>query len=336
MVRANALVERNGEIVLDGGGAVQVAGTVEAIGGAINVSADSSLNVGSTVCCVPTQVTAGTQTIEAGSITVGGGASVTTTSGSQTVTTPGTLLVRGGVLSGGVGLFHNGSGEQRISAGNLELRGGTGTNTGAFINSNAGGDQVVTVTGALTITGGASGTGNRAGLVSTGAQTINGNPDIVLTGGSGGGSGNASNNVFIQATGPDTKPQTINARSIRLNAGTGTDASATLNAARQVINTIGDVSLVGGAGPGGSNGVRIGGIGGTHPRADQPHAQRRWESSAPWWQLERCEPWLKRRIDPSQHHHRQRSRQHYSGVGGRRCTHRQLEPGRRLRPATSR
>ena len=263
IVRANSLVAVNGEIILDGGGAVQVAGTVEAIGGAINVSADSSLNVGSTVCCVPTQVTAGTQTIEAGSITVGGGASVTTTSGSQTVTTPGTLLVRGGVLSGGVGLFHNGSGEQRISAGNLELRGGSGTNTGAFINSNAGGDQVVTVLGALTITGGASGTGNRAGLVSTGAQTINGNPDIVLTGGSGGGSGNASNNVFIQATGPDTKPQTINARSIRLNAGTGTDASATLNAARQVINTIGDVSVFGSGGAGGSNGARIGGIGGT-------------------------------------------------------------------------
>ena len=263
IVRANSLVAVNGQIILDGGGAVQVAGTVEAAGGAINVSADSSLNVGSTVCCVPTQVTAGTQTIEAASITVGGGASVTTTSGSQTVTTPGTLLVRGGVLSGGVGLFHNGSGEQRISAGNLELRGGTGTNTGAFINSNAGGDQVVTVTGALTITGGASGTGNRAGLVSTGAQTINGNPDIVLTGGSGGGSGNASNNVFIQATGPDTKPQTINARSIRVNAGTGTDASATLNAARQVINTIGDVSVFGSGGLGGGNGARIGGIGGT-------------------------------------------------------------------------
>ena len=145
IVRANSLVAVNGEIILDGGGAVQVAGTVEAIGGTINVSADSSLNVGSTVCCVPTQVTAGTQTIEAGSITIGGGASVTTTSGSQTVTTPGTLLVRGGVLSGGVGLFHNGSGEQRISAGNLELRGGSGTSTGAFINSNAGGDQVVTV-----------------------------------------------------------------------------------------------------------------------------------------------------------------------------------------------
>ncbi|HWM44543.1 MAG TPA: filamentous hemagglutinin N-terminal domain-containing protein, partial [Burkholderiales bacterium] len=264
LVRANSLIAVNGEIILDGGGAVQVAGTVEAIGGAINVSADSSLNVGSTVCCTPTQVTAGTQTIEAGSITVGGGASVTTTSGSQTVTTPGTLLVRGGVLSGGVGLFHNGSGEQRITAANLELRGGSGTNTGAFINSQGGGDQTLTVTGELRVTGGASGIGNRAGIVSTGNQTINGNPDIVLTGGAGGGAGNNSNNVFIQATGPDTTQQTINARTIQINAGAGTDASATINAARQVISTLGNVSLFGGGGLGGaSNGARIGGIGGT-------------------------------------------------------------------------
>ncbi len=261
IVRANSLIAVNGEIILDGGGAVQVAGTVEAIGGAINVSADSLLNVGSTVCCIPTQVVAGTQTIEAGSITVGGGASVITTSGSQTVTTPGTLLVRGGVLSGGVGLFHNGSGEQRITAGNVEVRGGTGTNTGAFINSQGGGDQTLTVTGELRVTGGASGTGNRAGIVSTGNQTINGNPDIVLTGGAGGGAGDASNNVFIQATGGETKPQTVNARTIVIRSGTGTDASATFNAARQVISTLGNVSLFGGSGAGAINGTRIGGIG---------------------------------------------------------------------------
>ena len=267
IIRAHALVERNGEIVLDGGsaGAVQVAGTVDAAGGSISINADGALNVGSTVCCSPTQVVSGSQSIEAGAITVGGGATVITTpgTGSQTVTTPGTLLVRGGVLSGNVGLFHNGTGEQRVDAGNMELRGGTGTNTAAFVNSNAGGDQVVTVTGGLTISGGASGTGNRAGMVSSGNQTINGNPDIVLTGGAGGGAGNASNNVFVQAIGPDTTQQTINARTIQIRAGTGTDASATFNAARQVVNTLGNVSIFGSGGPGGSNGARIGGIGGT-------------------------------------------------------------------------
>jgi filamentous hemagglutinin family protein len=266
IVRANALVERNGEIVLEGGdsGIVQVAGTVQA-GGSITITAGGALNVGSTVCCFPTQITAGSETITAGSITVGGGATVNTSfgAGSQTITTPGTLLVRGGIQAGDAGFFHAGSGEQRVTAGNVEVRGGTGTNTGAFINSTAGADQTVTVTGDLRITGGASGTGNRAGIVSNGNQTITGNPNIVLTGGAGGVPGRTSNNVFIQATGGETKPQTINARTIELRSGAGNDASATLNAARQVISTIGNVSLFGGAGLGGSNGVRIGGIGGS-------------------------------------------------------------------------
>ncbi|HVJ24875.1 MAG TPA: hypothetical protein VM756_13165, partial [Burkholderiales bacterium] len=69
--------------------------------------------------------------------------------------------------------------------------------------------------------------------------------------------------VQIRSTGDDTKLQTINARSIQLTSGAGIDASATLNAARQVITTTGNVSLFGGAGLGSSNGVRIGGIGGT-------------------------------------------------------------------------
>ena len=264
VIRANALVERNGEIVLDGGGAVQVAGTLEALGGSVDINAAGALNVGSTVCCFPTTIQSRNQEITAGSLTIGGGATVRTAGdGDQTVATAGTLLVRGGILSGDVGLLHNGTGQQSITAGNLELRGGTGTNTGAFIRSDAGADQTVTVTGTLTVTGGASGTRNRAGLVSTGAQTINGNPDIVLTGGAGGGAGDLSNNVFIQALGGETKPQTVNARSIRINAGTGTDASATFNAAKQVITTLGDVSIFGSAGVGGSNGARIGGIGGT-------------------------------------------------------------------------
>jgi len=266
VIRASGLGLENGQIVLHGGdvGTVQVSGLVQAESGRIDISAGGALNVGSTVCCSPTTIIAATQEISAGSVTVGGGAQIigNTGAGSQTITTPGTLLVRGGVLSGNVGIFHNGSGEQRVTAGNVEVRGGIGTNTAAFI-SNAGGDQTITVTGELRVTGGPSGTGNRAGIVSSGNQTINGNPDIVLTGGAGGGAGNASNNVFIQATGPDTTQQTINARTIRLNSGTGVDASATFNAARQVITTIGDVSIFGGAGPGGSNGARIGGIGGT-------------------------------------------------------------------------
>jgi hypothetical protein len=50
---------------------------------------------------------------------------------------------------------------------------------------------------------------------------------------------------------------------VRISAGAGFDASATFNAARQVITTTGDVSLFGGGGLGSLNGVRIGGIGGS-------------------------------------------------------------------------
>ena len=267
VIRASGLGLENGVIVLHGGdaGTVQVAGLVQAESGRIEIAAGGALNVGSTVCCSPTTVIAATEQISAGSVTVGGGAQIVgnTGAGSQTITTPGTLLVRGGTVSGNVGIFHNGTGEQRVTAGNVEVRGGIGTNTAAFINSTGGGDQTLTVTGELRVTGGASGTGNRAGIVTNANQTINGNPDIVLTGGAGGGAGNASNNVFIQATGPDTTQQTINARTIQITAGTGTDASATFNAARQVVNTLGNVSIFGSGGPGGSNGARIGGIGGT-------------------------------------------------------------------------
>ena len=249
-------------ITLSVGGIQNTIGTSTA--GALNLAVGGALNVGSTVCCAPTTVMAETQDISAASITIGGGAQVVTSAGAgtQTITTPGTLLVRGGVLSGDVGLFHNGSGEQRVSAGNIELRGGTGTNTGAFINSTAGGNQHISVPGTIAITGGVGGTASRAGMIASANQTIDGNPDITLTGGAGGGAGNASNNVFIQAIGGDTKPQTINARSIRIASGAGMDASATLNAARQIIATTGDVSILGGAGPGGSNGARIGGLGG--------------------------------------------------------------------------
>jgi hypothetical protein len=153
------------------------------------------------------------------------------------------------------------SGAQTINAGSVVMEGGSGgTNNSAFISSQFGGAQTLTVPGEIRVTGGSGGTNNRAGILTNAAQTITGNPEIVLKGGDGG----SGNNVFIQATSGDVaKPQTINARRIELRSGAGIDASATLNAARNVITTIGDVSIHGGAGGGGSNGARIGGIGGT-------------------------------------------------------------------------
>jgi filamentous hemagglutinin family protein len=189
----------------------------------------------------------------------------------QSVRTSGTLTIQGGTApaqTASAGIFQNRPGQQTVSAANIVMQGGpSGSGNGAFINTSVGGDQLLTVPGEIRVIGGAGGTANRAGIVSTGSQTIDGNlnqkPNIVLAGGAGGGLGNASNNVFIQATGGETKPQTINAGTIQITAGAGTDASATLNSARQVITTTGDVSLFGSAGLGPVNGVRIGGIGGT-------------------------------------------------------------------------
>ena len=207
------------------------------------------------------------------------------------------------------------------------IGGASGQNNSAIINSSTGGNQSVTVSGgAITVTGGAGGLANRAGIVTNANQTISGNPDIVLTGGAGGGAGNNSNNVFIQATGPDTTQQTINARRIEISSGAGTDASATFNAARQVINTTGDVSIFGGAGPGGSNGARIGGIGGTTLGPTNLTLNVGGNLLLHGGTAERRFPWLERGLDASQHHHSQRRGQHHPGVGGRRRAHRQLEP----------
>ena len=163
------------------------------------------------------------------------------------------------LTSSNAGNFHNSNGAQTVSAGGITLQGGTGINNGVFINSTAGGDQTVSVAGgSIAITGGAAGTGNRAGFATNANQTINGNPDILLAGGAGG----SANNAFIQATGSNSL-QAIHARNVQMRAGTGTDASSTLNAARQVVTATGDVSLIGSGGAGTLNGVRIGGLGQT-------------------------------------------------------------------------
>jgi filamentous hemagglutinin family protein len=211
---------------------------------------------------------------ESGSITLTGGAvnlapasfvnAGPTLANTQTIHTSGTLSINGGTAIGqtqSAGIFQNRPGQQTVSAANIVMQGGpSGSGNGAFINSTFGGDQTLTVTGEVRLTGGDGGSANRAGIVTNANQTINGNPDLVLAGGAGG----AGTNVFIQATGSgSTTQQTINARGIELRSGAGADASATLNAAKQVITTTGDVSLFGGAGLGGLNGVRIGGIGGS-------------------------------------------------------------------------
>ena len=139
-------------------------------------------------------------------------------SGTQTIQAGAVVLQGGGGINNNAFISSNQGGSQSVTSGSITLIGGaSGQNNGAIINSSTGGNQSVTVSGgAITVTGGAGGLANRAGIVTNANQTISGNPDILLTGGAGGGAGNNSNNVFIQATGPDTTQQTINARRIEI------------------------------------------------------------------------------------------------------------------------
>ena len=247
----------------------------------IRTSGTLSVSGGTAAAAGIFQNTAAEQRISAASVTVQGGSSGagngafinSTFGGGQLFNVAGELKVAAST-GGAAGIFNGtntplpgtttpntNSAAQTINAGSVVLEGGAaGTNHSAFINSTFGGNQTLNVPGEIRVVGGSGGTNNRAGIQTNASQTITGNPELVLKGGDGG----SGNNVFIQATSGDVaKPQTINARRIELRSGAGIDASATLNAARNVITTTGDVSVYGGAGLGGSNGARIGGIGGT-------------------------------------------------------------------------
>ena len=269
---------------LSGSATVFANGGVQEI--SITGSGANNIMVGSVGASGGSQFVAGSQAVSAGSITIIGSDAAARTNGFITLNNPtapgrtqsfdvsGAITIVGGnapfqfippppqpqvLTSSNAGFFHNSNGAQTVSAGGITLQGGSGINNGVFINSTAGGDQTVSVAGgSIAITGGAAGTGNRAGFATNANQTINGNPDILLAGGAGG----SANNAFIQATGSNSL-QAINARNVQMRAGTGIDASSTLNAARQVVTATGDVSLIGSGGAGTLNGVRIGGLGQT-------------------------------------------------------------------------
>ena len=237
-IRATSLIERNGEIVLDGGnaGAVMVAG---------NHNAGSSSVSGANVTMTGTIVT-----------DIG--------SGTQTVTTPGTLTIQGGGGSAtNAGLIHQGSGEQRITAGNLVMEAGSGVNTNAVLtSSDVAADQHITVTGTLQVKGGPAGDGNQAIVRSAGNQIIDGNATITLEGGASSGQA-GSNTAFIvgAASNAPGKQQTINAASITMRSGAGGNQNgAVILGPKQEITTTGDVLLAGGGTGGTLGGVRMGGL----------------------------------------------------------------------------
>ena len=180
--------------------------------------------------------------------------------GTQTVATSGRLSVTGGSAQSQdpnfpAGIFHNGSGPQAITAASIDIRAGaTGSGNGAFVNSNGGGDQFVTMTGgSITVAAGEGGSGNGASLGSARGrnQTITGRPDIFISGGA------TSNATITAGTGA---LQDIQARNIFLTNGENSpgNSAGVILGSHQLIDASGDVTLVARSGTGTSSGVRIG------------------------------------------------------------------------------
>ena len=210
---------------------------------------------------------------------------------SQTISTSGMISIIGGSAANQAalpppaprsnstaGIVHGSNGAQTITAAGIELQGGlSGNGNNAFITSNnnnnqaTSGNQVIRVgTGGIRITGGGQGSGNTAGINTIANQTISGldpvghpevAPDITMVGGATGGDAAGNNAVIMQAG--IGRTQTINAGKIKITAGDGIDAAATMTAGIQRITTTGDVQLAGsGGGIALASGARIGGLAG--------------------------------------------------------------------------
>jgi filamentous hemagglutinin family protein len=210
----------------------------------------------------------GNQSITASGITVLGGsaanasARIQNSGPTQTVTINdgGAISLTGGSATNASAVIDNTGRRQIIDfsgGGTINVQGGSGTSATALIDNsgNSATLQAITFTGggAINITGGTVGTRNFAQILAvTGDQTINGNPNITLTGSAtGGGPTNSRNDAVIGIDAAAT--QTINAGNISIiggavgfqnNAGIVTDVSGSTSN----ITATGSVTLQGGAG----------------------------------------------------------------------------------------
>lgn len=204
---------------------------------------------------------------ESGSITVQGPALITTNplpGATQTISTSGGIVVRGGAASSGAsaGIFHNGSGMQSIAAQSIFIQGGAdGMSNGAQIGAN-GGPQSVQA-GTISLEGGADGSGNTAILRSgPGLQTIVADR-IDVTGGAG-GTGNFAVIVSphqdvtvhgnLTLSGGGSLPAAFGGGAL---LGGGSTAPTDL-----MLNVGGDVTLNGGSAPVAGAGIGAGSAGG--------------------------------------------------------------------------
>jgi filamentous hemagglutinin family protein len=190
--------------------------------------------------------------------------------GTQTFTTSGLLSITGGTAPNQAanfasGIFHNGSGAQTITAAHISITGGaSGTGNTAQIGSfggpvpaNAGHQFINVQDGSITLRGSDGGVNNRAGIFSNGDQTIDGRPNLLLTGGGSAIAGTGSASIAT-ALG---RSQTIHAGSIILtnSALANADSAAGITSSHQTIDTTGDVVLSAGAAPVNGGSARIGG-----------------------------------------------------------------------------
>ncbi|MCM2309389.1 MAG: filamentous hemagglutinin N-terminal domain-containing protein [Sulfuritalea sp.] len=184
------------------------------------------------------------------------GGDVYTGSGDQTLTLYGgaSVILQAGSGTGVLGYYGSdcyasGAGDLcRGSSNDAHLQNGIGAQTLNFISG-----------GAISITGGSAGRQNWAGISnqsSATTQLIFGNPDITLTGGSGGGSAvsyggdtfQLSNDAGINSDG--TGAQTVYAGTITINGGNATYGGAGLGSDSGnglTITTTGDLSMYGGS-----------------------------------------------------------------------------------------
>ena len=209
---------------------------------------------------------AGSSSVSGANIRMSGTIVTDIGSGTQTITTPGTLTIQGGGGCGeNAGLIHQGSGEQRSHCreSGRDRRHRHPDQCRSLPRAMRRRPEASLSSGNIRLTGGASGDGNQAIIRSAGNQRIDVGADDHrrgrrLTAALGG-----NNTAFIVGAAANVpgKKQTINAGSITMRSGAGGfQNGAVILGPRQEITTTGDV-LLAGSGTGGTlGGVRMGGL----------------------------------------------------------------------------
>jgi hypothetical protein len=199
-------------------------------------------------------------TVGAGGIrATGGGGGAGNSAGIRQAGATGTQTIH--VLDGGTIQLFGGS--------SSDITPGTGGSDGYIRNDGVQQTIEFISGGAIHATGGSVGNDN-AGIIfaSAGNQLITGNPDITLTGGSGGGVVNDTNGgtISVAAAGGN---QEIHAGAITMIGGSGGDSvAATITAPSQEITISGSLMMTGGTNGTSLGGARIGGRGGTTDPTD--------------------------------------------------------------------